>query len=71
MEELITNFLETSHVIIPVIALLVSLYTVGKGADILVDNAVSLSVQWGVPKMIWNNCTGSLCICCRSHTRQS
>jgi len=52
MEELITNFLETSHVIIPVIALLVSLYTVGKGADILVDNAVSLSVQWGVPKMI-------------------
>ena len=52
MEEMITNFLTSSHVIIPVIALLVSLYTVGKGADILVDNAVSLSIQWGVPKMI-------------------
>ena len=52
MEEIITNFLASSHVIIPVIALLVSLYTVGKGADILVDNAVSLSMQWGVPKMI-------------------
>ena len=52
MEEIITNFLSSSHVIIPVIALLVSLYTVGKGADVLVDNAVSLSVQWGVPKMI-------------------
>ncbi len=52
MEEIITNFLTSSHVIVPVIALLVSLYTVGKGADILVDNAVSLSIQWGVPKMI-------------------
>jgi len=52
MEEIITNFLNSSHIIIPVIALLVSLYTVGKGADILVDNAVSLSIQWGVPKMV-------------------
>lgn len=52
MEEIITNFLENAYVMIPVIALLVSLYTVGKGADVLVDNAVSLSVQWGVPKMI-------------------
>ncbi len=52
MEEIITTFLNNSHVIVPVLALLLSLYTVGKGADILVDNAVSLSMQWGVPKMI-------------------
>jgi len=52
MEEIITNFLSSAHVIVPVIALLLSLYTVGKGADILVDNAVSLSIQWGVPKMV-------------------
>lgn len=52
MEEIITTFLSNSHIIVPVLALLVSLYTVGKGADILVDNAVSLSVQWGVPKMV-------------------
>ena len=52
MEDLINQFLTNSHIIVPIIALLVSLYTVGKGADILVDNAVSLSLQWGVPKMI-------------------
>lgn len=52
MEAFINQFLGNSHIIIPIIALLVSLYTVGKGADILVDNAVSLSLQWGVPKMI-------------------
>ncbi|MCM1322369.1 MAG: calcium/sodium antiporter [Bacteroides sp.] len=29
-----------------------SLLVLGKGADILVDNAVELSTRWGVPKMI-------------------
>ena len=52
MEEIITNFLTTAPIIVPIVALLVSLYTVGKGADILVDNAVSLSLQWGIPKMV-------------------
>ncbi|MGP1415305.1 MAG: calcium/sodium antiporter [Treponema sp.] len=52
MEEIITNFLTSAPIIVPVLALLVSLYTVGKGADILVDNAVSLSLQWGIPKMV-------------------
>jgi len=52
MEEIITNFLNSSHVVVPILVLLLSLYTVGKGADILVDNAVSLSIQWGIPKMI-------------------
>lgn len=52
MEEIITSFLASSPIIVPIVALLVSLYTVGKGADILVDNAVSLSLQWGIPKMV-------------------
>lgn len=52
MDEIITNFLNGAPFIVPVLLLLVSLYTVGKGADILVDNAVSLSLQWGVPKMV-------------------
>lgn len=52
MEEIIANFLENTYVVVPLIVLLTSLYTVGKGADILVDNAVSLSMQWGVPKMV-------------------
>ena len=52
MEAIITNFLTTAPIIVPIVALLVSLYTVGKGADILVDNAVSLSLQWGIPKIV-------------------
>ena len=52
MEEIIKNFFETAPIIVPILALIVSLYTVGKGADILVDNAVSLSLQWGIPKMV-------------------
>ena len=55
MEEIITNFLTLGPSTVPIVAivaLLISLYTVGKGADILVDNAVSLSLQWGIPKMV-------------------
>ncbi|MGP1438619.1 MAG: calcium/sodium antiporter [Treponema sp.] len=52
MEEIITNFLTSAPFFVPIVALLISLYTVGKGADILVDNAVSLSLQWGIPKMV-------------------
>ncbi len=41
---------------LPTIVLLVivagMLFVLSKGADILVDQAVSLSVQWGVPKMV-------------------
>ncbi len=37
-------------ILIAVIAL--SLFVLGKGADILVDEAVGLSMKWGVPKML-------------------
>lgn len=40
----------------PTLALLaiiaVMLWVLGKGADILVDEAVSLSIHWGIPKMV-------------------
>ncbi len=52
MEAAIHSFLMESNIIIPILFLCVSLYTLGKGADILVDNAVILSLRWGVPKMI-------------------
>ncbi len=52
MEAAIQSFLMESNIIIPILFLCVSLYTLGKGADILVDNAVILSLRWGVPKMI-------------------
>jgi cation:H+ antiporter len=41
---------------LPTIAILavvaITLFTLSKGADILVDEAVSLSIHWGVPKLI-------------------
>ncbi|MGL4982056.1 MAG: sodium:calcium antiporter, partial [Treponemataceae bacterium] len=30
----------------------VTLAVLGKGADILVDQAVALSIRWGIPKML-------------------
>lgn len=52
METLLMNFLENMPTLMLVIIAAVSLFTLGKGADFLVDEAVSLSVHWGVPKMI-------------------
>ncbi len=50
------NFIAGLIAPLPTIALLaivaVTLYTLSKGADILVDEAVSLSLNWGIPKMI-------------------
>lgn len=49
-------FIHDLMVNLPTLALFVviaaSLFTLSKGADILVDEAVSLSVRWGIPKMI-------------------
>ncbi len=52
MDTLLYDFLLNSSIFISLLVLAVSLYTLGKGADILVDSAVSLSLKWGVPKMI-------------------
>ncbi len=52
MDALLHHFLLNSSIFVSLLVLAVSLYTLGKGADILVDSAVSLSLKWGVPKMI-------------------
>lgn len=52
MEEILyvtlTNF--STWILLVIIA--ISLYVLGKGADILVDEAVNLSIRWGVPKLV-------------------
>jgi cation:H+ antiporter len=52
MEEVLLQNLEHWPTIILFGVIAVSLFVLSKGADILVDEAVSLSVHWGVPKMV-------------------
>lgn len=52
MDALLHEFLMNSSIFISLLVLALSLYTLGKGADILVDNAVALSLRWGIPKMV-------------------
>lgn len=52
MEELIYHFLTDLNTLILFAIIAVFLWTLGKGADILVDEAVSLSIHWGIPKMV-------------------
>lgn len=52
MEALIFGYLTSFSTIILILVVAATLYTLSKGADILVDEAVSLSVRWGVPKLI-------------------
>jgi len=52
MEALLLNFFEGLPTILLILIAAISFFTLGKGADFLVDEAVSLSVHWGVPKMV-------------------
>jgi cation:H+ antiporter len=52
MDTIIINFLETMPIIVLFIAIGILLFILGKGADILVDEAVSLSIHWGIPKIV-------------------
>lgn len=52
MEAIIHSYLTSFSTIVLALIICASLYTLSKGADILVDEAVSLSLRWGVPKMI-------------------
>lgn len=52
MELLLHEFLMNSSIIVALALLACSLFTLGKGADMLVDSAVSLSLRWGIPKMV-------------------
>ncbi|BES63860.1 calcium/sodium antiporter [Gottschalkiaceae bacterium SANA] len=52
MNELVMHNLELWPSIILFGIIAVSLFFLSRGADLLVDQAVSLSVHWGVPKMV-------------------
>ncbi|MDC7124513.1 MAG: calcium/sodium antiporter [Spirochaetales bacterium] len=52
MEELIVSFVQNMPIIILLVMIFALLYLLGKGADILVDEAVALSVKWGIPKIL-------------------
>ncbi|MFD3156889.1 calcium/sodium antiporter [Haloimpatiens sp. FM7330] len=52
MDSILLNYINSFPTIVLLLIICVSLYTLGKGADLLVDEAVSLSVQWGIPKII-------------------
>lgn len=52
MEELLQHYLNDFSTLILLIMIAALLWVLGKGADILVDEAVSLSIHWGIPKMV-------------------
>lgn len=52
MELLIHNFINGLPTVAIVGVIVIMLYTLSKGADIFVDEAVSLSVHFGIPKVI-------------------
>ncbi|MCI1965255.1 MAG: calcium/sodium antiporter [Oscillospiraceae bacterium] len=52
MDELIYRSLETLPTLVLVLIIAAMLYVLSKGADLLVDQAVSLSVRWGVPEIV-------------------
>lgn len=52
MDAILKSFFESQHLIILLFIIIGSFFTLSKGADILVDQAVSLSIRWGIPKMV-------------------
>ncbi len=52
METIIQNYLSSFSSVLLFIVIAATLFTLSKGADILVDQACSLSVYWGIPKII-------------------
>lgn len=52
MEALLNSYLQSFPTLVLLLIIAASLYVLGKGADMLVEEAVSLSLHWGVPKMV-------------------
>lgn len=52
MEELLLHTLNGFPTVILLGIIAATLWTLSRGADILVDEAVSLSIIWGIPKMV-------------------
>lgn len=52
MEELLSTYLGSFPTLLLLMVIALTLFTLCKGADILIDEAVLLSLHWGVPQMI-------------------
>lgn len=52
MDAIILKFFENLPTLVLVLIAAISLVALAKGADSLVDEAVSLSVHWGIPKLV-------------------
>lgn len=52
MDELLYSALTKVPTLALLIIIGISLYVLGKGGDILVNQAIGLSIRWGIPKMI-------------------
>ncbi|TCT16082.1 cation:H+ antiporter [Natranaerovirga pectinivora] len=52
MDQIIFTYLSAVPTLVLVFIIAISLYLLSKGADLLVDQAVNLSLYWGIPKII-------------------
>lgn len=52
MEEILEHFFHDLSTLWLIAAIIAALFAIGKGADVLVDNAVSLSLKWQIPKAV-------------------
>ncbi len=52
MEEFLSHFMQGQHLAILFLIIALFLFTLAKGADLLVDEAVALSLRWGVPTVL-------------------
>lgn len=52
MDKMIMDFLSSSNLFLVLLIGLAALYFLGKGADYVVDEAVDISLSWGIPKVI-------------------
>ena len=52
MEELLNHLVDGLPLPALLLIIAITLFTLSKGADLLVDEAVALSIQWGVSKML-------------------
>ncbi|MBI9108827.1 MAG: calcium/sodium antiporter [Spirochaetales bacterium] len=52
MEEYIISLMQQLPIVALFAVILATLLMLGKGADLLVDEAVTLSVKWGIPKIL-------------------
>jgi len=52
MDAFLNNLISDFHILIILLIIAAMFFTLGKGADMLVDEAVNLSTRWGVPKIV-------------------